>query len=116
MKILRIAAAGLGRAFSLTAPAFIRDPRVELVAGADPRREVRERFGREFGLKAFPDLEELCRQDFDVLYVATPHPLHAGHAAAAFAAGKHVMVEKPMAITAEDCLAMVEGARKAGVK
>ena len=113
MKKLRIAVAGLGRAFSLTAPA-LRDPRVALAGGADPRPEARERFGREFGSKAFPTVEELCREDFDLLYVATPHEAHVAPALAALAAGKHVMVEKPMALSEDDCRKMVEAARKAG--
>ena len=41
---LKIGVAGLGRAFSLMLPAFTLDPRVELVAGADPRAEARARF------------------------------------------------------------------------
>lgn len=113
MKKLRIAAAGLGRAFSLTAPA-LRDPRVALTGGADPRPEARERFGREFGCKAFATAEELCREDFDLLYVATPHEAHVAPALAALAAEKHVLVEKPMALSEEDCWKMVEAARKAG--
>jgi phthalate 4,5-cis-dihydrodiol dehydrogenase len=49
------------------------------------------------------------------VYVATPHQLHADHACAAAARGKHVLVEKPMALTLEGCRAMVGAARGAGV-
>jgi phthalate 4,5-cis-dihydrodiol dehydrogenase len=114
MKKLRIAVAGLGRAFSLMSPAFRQDPRVALVAGADSLPAARERFRREFGCKSFADVEELCRQEFDVLYVASPHPLHAAHAQLAFAAGKHALVEKPMALALQDCQAMVDAAKAAG--
>jgi phthalate 4,5-cis-dihydrodiol dehydrogenase len=116
MKRLTIGAAGLGRAFALTAPAF-RDPRVELAAGADPREEARRRFEADFQAKAYATVEELCADPaVEVVYVATPHELHAAHACLAASRGKHVLVEKPMALTLEDCQAMIDAARRAGVQ
>jgi len=114
MKKLKIGAAGLGRAFALTAPAF-RDPRVELVAAADPRAEARRRFEADFQGKAHATVEALCADPgVEVVYVATPHELHAAHACLALSSGKHVLVEKPMALTLEDCRAMIDAARQAG--
>jgi len=99
---LKIGVAGLGRAFSLMLPAFTQDPRVEIVAGADPREEARRQFAAQFKAKAFDSVEKLAAQaEVDVVYVATPHQLHAAHACAAAAAGKHVLVEKPMALSLE---------------
>ena len=51
----------------------------------------------------------------EVIYVATPHQHHARHAILAAQHGKHVLIEKPMAITLADCAAMIEGARAANV-
>jgi phthalate 4,5-cis-dihydrodiol dehydrogenase len=114
---LRIGVAGLGRAFSLMVPTFAADARIELVAAADPRAEARRRFEREFGGKTFDSVEALCADPaVEVVYVATPHPLHADHARVAAARGKHVLVEKPMALTLEDCRAMIAAARGAGVR
>ena len=114
---LKLGVAGLGRAFSLMAPTFGADPRVELVAGADPRPEARERFAAEFGAKTFDSVEALCSHDaVQVVYVATPHQFHAAHALAAASCKKHLLVEKPMALTLEDCRAMIAAARKAGVQ
>ena len=48
--------------------------------------------------------------------MASPHPHHAAHAIAAARAGKHVLVEKPMALDVADCAAMVEAARAAGTR
>ena len=108
MRRLRIGVAGLGRAFQVMAPAFA-DPRVEVLAGADPRRT-------SFPGKFFDSVEELCRQpDIDVVYVATPHQHHAEHACLAARHGKHVLVEKPMALTLGDCARMIEAARESGV-
>ena len=112
---IRLGVAGLGRAFAVTAPAF-RDPRVQVVAGADPRAEARERFTRDFGAHAYPNVEELSADPtVDVVYVATPHQFHAAHTRLACSHGKHVLVEKPMALTIEDCRSMIDAARKADV-
>lgn len=113
---IRIGIAGLGRAFSLMVPAFTQDPRVTLVAGADPRPEARSKFEADFGAKAFDSMEKLATAaDVDLVYIAAPHQFHAPLACAAAAAGKHVLVEKPMALSLEECDAMIAAARKAGV-
>jgi phthalate 4,5-cis-dihydrodiol dehydrogenase len=114
---LKMGVAGLGRAFSLMVPAFTLDPRVTLVAGADPRPEARARFAAEFNAKAFDSIEELAAQaEVDVVYIATPHQFHAAHACAAAAAGKHVLLEKPMALSLDECRAVIAAAREHGVQ
>ena len=57
-----------------------------------------------------------CSNDpeVDAVYIATPHPGHAEWAIKAAEAGKHVLVEKPMALTAFEADAMIHAARKAG--
>jgi len=111
---LRIGVAGLGRAFTLMLPTFAADARVRLVAAADPLPAARAQFTRDFGGPAFPDVEAVCsRSDVDVVYIATPHQHHAAHAALAFAHGKHVLLEKPMAVTLDECTAMIDAARRA---
>src|SRR6185503_7586789 len=116
-KPLRLGVAGLGRAFSLMAPGFIADPRVELVAGADPRPEARAKFEADFGAKAFDSVEALCADPaVQVVYVATPHQFHAPNSITAAKSGKHVLVEKPMALTLDACRAMIAAARDAGVR
>src|SRR5437870_8404695 len=116
MKKLRIGVAGLGRAFTLMLPALSRDPRVELVAAADPRPEARSKFKADFQAKSFASAEELCKDPaIDVVYIATPHQFHAGQACLAASHGKHLLVEKPMALTLEDCRSMIDAAREARV-
>jgi phthalate 4,5-cis-dihydrodiol dehydrogenase len=116
MKKLRIGVAGLGRAFAVMAGAF-RDPRVELVAAADPRAEARERFRSEYRGRVFASVEELCADPaVEVVYIATPHAFHAPHARLAAEKGKHLLVEKPMALFLQDCQAMINAARKARVQ
>ena len=116
MKRLGIGIAGLGRAFALMAPAFTLDPRVRIVAGADPRPEARSRFEADFKAKAFDSIEKLAADaEVDVVYVATPHQFHAAQACLAASSGKHVLVEKPMALSLEECRAMIAAARDHGV-
>jgi phthalate 4,5-cis-dihydrodiol dehydrogenase len=112
---LRMGVAGLGRAFTLMLPTFLRETRVRLVAATDPQSEAVAQFVRDFGGVGHPDFAALCADPgVDVIYVATPHQLHAQHTCAALAAGKHVVVEKPMALTVAECDAMIAAARAAG--
>jgi phthalate 4,5-cis-dihydrodiol dehydrogenase len=113
---LRLGVAGLGRAFTIMVPTFSLDERIELIAAADPRNEARRRFAEDFGARVYASVEELCADaEIDAIYIATPHQLHAAHVCAAAAAGKHVLVEKPLGVTILDCRAMVDAAAAAKV-
>jgi predicted dehydrogenase len=97
-------------------PTFTRHPAVRLVAAADTRTEARKRFADEFSAKTYDTVAALCADAaVDAVYVATPHQFHREHATQAAEAGKHLLIEKPMALTVEDCAAIVEAARRAGV-
>jgi phthalate 4,5-cis-dihydrodiol dehydrogenase len=116
MRRLRLGVIGLGRAFSLMVPTFAQHPLVELVAATDARADARERFSREFAAKAYPSAEALAGDpNVEAIYISTPHELHAAHAQLAAARGKHILVEKPMALSLADCAAMIDAARAAGV-
>jgi len=113
---LRIGVAGLGRAFAVMLPTFKADPRVSLVAAADTRAEARQRFAEDFSANAYASVEELCADPaVEVIYVATPHQWHARHAMLAARHRKHLLVEKPMALTLQECTAIIDAARSAGV-
>lgn len=114
---LRLGVVGLGRAFTLMLPTLAADPRLQLVAAADPRAEARARFGSDFGGKTYESVEALCDDtSVEAIYIATPHQHHARHVASAATRGKHVLVEKPMAITLAECESMIAAARRAGVQ
>ncbi len=116
MRRLRLGVAGLGRAFTLMLPALAAHPRVELIAAADPRAEALARFGMDFGGRGYASVDALCADAaVEAVYVATPHQDHARHVLAAAAHGKHVLVEKPMALTLEEAGAMIDAARACGV-
>ncbi len=116
-RVLRLGIAGLGQAAAAMLPEILGDARVQLVAAADVRPEARAQFERELEGRAYAEVQQLCADpDVDVVYVATPHQFHAAHAIQAAEHGKHVLLEKPMALTLVDCDAMIEAADKHGVR
>src|SRR5258705_1825372 len=113
---LRVGVAGLGRAFLLMMPTLVRHPNIRLVAATDPRAEALARFATDFAANTYASVQELCADpNVDAVYVATPHQYHAQHVEMAASAGKHVLVDKPMALTLDECRAMTEAVPPAGV-
>lgn len=114
---IRLGAVGLGRAFSLMLPTFLGDQRVDLVAGCDSRETARRQFVKDFGRPGYESIESLVKNDdVEALYIASPHGFHAEHVRIAAMYGKHVLVEKPIALTLEECDAMIRTCRDAGVQ
>ncbi len=113
---IRIGIVGLGAAGRAFLPAIREHAAFELVAVAEPVAETRESIARETGARGFADLPSILSDvALDAVYIATPTELHTGHAALCFAAKKHVLTEKPMAITLDQGRAMIEAAERAGV-
>ena len=116
-EVLRLGFGGLGEAATMVLPEIMQLPYIQVAAAADLRTEARERFRREFEGEAFETFDELCASpNVDAVYVATPHQLHAQHTISALEHGKHVIVEKPMALTIADAEQMNETAEKRGLK
>ena len=107
--------AGLGMAGAVMVRAAEKHPEIRLRAAADPHAAPREAFARDFNARAYSDIRELCADPaVEVVYIATPHQFHAEHAAIAAAAGKHIILEKPMALTLAECdtiIAAVDAAK-----
>ena len=97
----------------LKALADIDEARVAVTMDID---EARARAAAEqFGGRATTDLAEVLRADeVQAVHVCTPHHLHADQVVAALEAGKHVLVEKPMALALADCDRMIAAAESAG--
>jgi len=84
-----------------------------LVAVADIKEDVLARVRNKYGCKAYSDYRELLRdEETDLVIICLPHFLHKEASVAALEAGKHVFVEKPMAINVEQCDRMIEAADK----
>lgn len=110
MDRVRLAVLGLGRGAVLTVPALAAHPEIEIVAGCDPNEAART----GFGYLGFETADELFSWgEFDAVYIASPHEFHAEHTIMATDFGKHVLVEKPMAVTLVEAADMVDAARVA---
>ncbi len=90
-------------------------PRIQVTAAIDPNRDKAEEIAAETGAAVFGSLEEgLADGDFDAVDILTPHHLHEPQAIQAFAAGKHVVLEKPMATSLAACDRIFAAAKQAG--
>ena len=113
---LRLGVIGLGRAGAGMLAAMANHPDIQVTAAADLHRQHLDRFAEDFGGLTFIDAAALCASPaVDAVYIATPHEYHAEHVALAASRGKHVIVEKPMALTLADCDRMIAAAEAAGV-
>lgn len=114
--VIGIGIVGLGGAAQQMAPSLLADERVAIRAGADPNRDVREEFSAAFDCRVYETCEEMAADPaVDCVYVASPHQWHMNNAITAAQHGKHVIVEKPMALTADACTRMIKAAEENGV-
>lgn len=110
---IRIGIVGLGLAGSVMTAAVRTHPGFEIAGAAEPNDGLRQRFHADQGVVVHAEPGALfARDDVDAVYIATPHHLHAQHAVLAAEHGKHVIVEKPMALSLAECDAMIEAARR----
>lgn len=93
------------------------DPRIRLVAVMDVLKQRVDEYSSKYGCRGYYTYEEVVRDpEIDVVILATPHYLHAQQAIYAMEFRKHVIVEKPMAITIASAREMVKRAERNGVK
>jgi phthalate 4,5-cis-dihydrodiol dehydrogenase len=118
-RVLNVGIIGIGVGGAEILPALESLPNdVKIVAGADIEPRVCAAFGERYpGTHVYDSAEKLCADpDVDAVWISTPNRFHAPHTILACNAGKHVVVEKPMAISLDEGKAMVEAAEKNGVK
>ncbi len=92
------------------------NPNVELYALCDINEEILKKKGKEYGIsRLFTDKDEMLKlKEIDAVSVCTWNSQHAPCTIAALNAGKHVLCEKPMAMSAQEATAMKEAADKNG--
>jgi predicted dehydrogenase len=96
--------------------ALATDPRVEIVGIAARNQERLDELAGKWNIaNTYTDAHELIASDVDGVIIATPDSAHAEYALAAFAAGKHLLCEKPMALTSAQSGAMAEAAIASGL-
>lgn len=104
---------GCGEIAMQTAGAVAASPWVRIVNCTDPAAGVAASLAAEYGARVSADLAELLSdQEVEVVVLSTPHHLHAPLALRAFAAGKHVLTEKPIACTLTEADEMIAASRK----
>jgi predicted dehydrogenase len=119
---IRYAVVGLGYIAQIAVlPAFAHARKnSELRALVSSDRVKRARLGRQYHVPSVYSYEQFgeCLEsgEIDAVYIALPNDLHRAYAEAAAQAGVHVLCEKPLAVTVEDCRAIVETAQQRDVK
>ncbi len=111
--IIRTAIIGCGKVAHLHAKALKQIPECQLVAVQSRNPMRAQAFAAQYGAKAYDKVDEMIRKEkIDAVIICTPHPEHRIPAITAMEAGAHVMVEKPLAITLDDCDAMIDTAAR----
>jgi predicted dehydrogenase len=117
---IRYGVVGLGHIAQVAVlPAFAhakRNSRLTAIVSDDPKK--RKLVGRKYRLDQTYGYDEYdaCLAEVDAVYIALPNSMHAEYTIRAAEAGVHVLCEKPMAVTAEECEAMIDACRTHRVK
>jgi len=114
---MRVALIGLGTASTQIVPEILSHPHLDLASGCDTREEARDQFTNKYGLPAYSTVEEMvAAPDVDAVYVASPNRFHCDHVTIAAEAGKEIIVEKPMALSLDECDVMIDACDRNGVR
>jgi len=113
MKNYKVGIIGLGKVAHLHAQALKEIQNAEFTAGCSRSLDKAEVFCSEYQARPYENITRMIRDNnLDLVIICTPHPNHVKPTVEAFKAGAHVLVEKPLASTLQDCDAMIEAARQ----
>jgi predicted dehydrogenase len=116
MKEVRIGVLGagfMGRTNAEAVTRYLKHARLVAVAGGSRAPAL----AAEYGVACENSVDALLeRSDIDAVLISTPHAQHAAQAVAAASRGKHILLDKPMATSVEDCDRILDAAERAGVK
>ena len=120
-RAVRYAVVGLGYFVQAAVlPAFARLKNSQLTALISGDTKKLAKLGKRYGVKhrlGYAEYDEFLQSgEVDAVYIVLPNHLHAEYAVRASQAQKHVLCEKPMAVTEEECLRMMAASREAGAK
>ncbi len=115
---IRVGVIGVGWGSLVQVPAFRMVPAFDVVALCSRQRDRVTAAGERLGITDVSTdwTEFVARDDLDLISVCTPVDLHREQVLAAIAAGKHVLVEKPLALHSGQTAEMLEAAEAAGVR
>jgi len=112
---LKTALVGIGKVIDLHARALANLKESMFTSVCGRSRGKTENYAAKYGVTAYTDVSEMVsREQIDVVIICTPHPNHRQPAIDAMKAGAHVLVEKPLASSLEDCDAMLDVSDKEG--
>jgi len=112
---LKTALVGVGKVTDMHARSLMNLKESAFTAVCSRNRGKAEDFAASYKIKAYTDVAEMVsREKIDVVIICTPHPYHREPAIAALEAGAHVLIEKPLASSLEDCDAMIGAAGRLG--
>ena len=113
--MINIAMSGAGGIARTHGSSLMGISNANIVGVVDPNKERAEALASAVGTTAYEHLED-CIDEADVVYILTPPSTHRELALKAIEAGKHVVCEKPISISLDDAVAMVQAAEQANVK
>ncbi|MBZ5666849.1 MAG: Gfo/Idh/MocA family oxidoreductase [Acidobacteriia bacterium] len=97
----------MGETYAEVVTKYVQGTR--LIVVASPGEQRRKRLAEKYGVRACSSCDELLAiKDVDAVFIATPHAHHAEDALRCAKAGKHLMIDKPMACSVEACDAILE--------
>ena len=115
-RALRVGVLGIGVSGARVARAMSTMPETELVAAGDTRERVQHDFNERYGTPVYGSAEELCADpNVEALWISTPNQFHAEHTILAAQHGKHIIIEKPIAISMAEAERMLDAVEANGV-
>jgi phthalate 4,5-cis-dihydrodiol dehydrogenase len=113
---LRIGIVGLGNAGSTLLPSIAKHPNVKVTAASGRNVERLKKFAGDYQAEYHLSVEDLCRSEqVDAVYIASPTELHVEHVKIATNYKKHIIVEKPLAVSVEEADLLIQAAEQAGI-
>lgn len=116
MKRIKTGIIGCGKGAHLHAQALQNLPQSSFTGVYSRNPQTAQAFAQKYGVEAYASIEEMAvRGGIEAVIICSPHPAHAEGAVRACRAGMHVLVEKPLASSLQDCDAIIAAAKEHGV-
>ena len=116
MDLVKFGVIGTGAVWAYHRLGSKNNPRIKFVTAYDIDETKLKKAAKYAKFDVYSNLDQFFKSDIDAVLILVPHFLHRDMVIAAAEAGKHVLCEKPMAPTLEECDEMISATRKAGVK